>query len=104
LRIVTVAVSHFTGFHIRNAWDNQTMKSDSVRTTVDIPTPLYRKLEAQAAASGRSVRGLILAGIKSVVLKGQRPRPKRVQLPLIVSDGSKVDLTNEQIYEHVEFP
>ena len=80
------------------------MKQDSVRTTVDIPTPLYRKLKAQAAANGRSVGELVLAGVRTVLLQGQRPRPKRVQFPLIVSDGPKVDLTNEQIYEHVEFP
>jgi len=55
--------------------------------TVDIPASLFRKLEAQAAASGRSVRELVLAGIKSVVVKAQRPRPKRVQFPLIVSAG-----------------
>jgi hypothetical protein len=80
------------------------MKHDSVRTTVDIPAPLYRKLKEQAAAQGRSVRELILSGVRSVLLQGQRPRPKRVQFPLIVSKGPKVDVTNEQIYEYVEFP
>ena len=80
------------------------MKQESVRTTVDIPEPLYRKLKEQAAARGRSVRELVLAGVRSVLLEGQRPRPKQVQFPLIVSEGPKVDLTNEQIYEHVEFP
>jgi plasmid stability protein len=80
------------------------MKQDSVRTTVDIPEPLYRKLKAQAAANGRSVRELVLAGIRTVLLQGQRPRPRRVQFPLIVADGPKVVLTNEQISEHVEFP
>jgi plasmid stability protein len=80
------------------------MKQDSVRTTVDIPEPLYRKLKAQAAANGRSVRELVLAGIRTVLLQGQRPHPRRVQFPLIVADGPKVVLTNEQIYEHVEFP
>ncbi|MGO9246633.1 MAG: hypothetical protein ACLQDC_17900, partial [Verrucomicrobiia bacterium] len=80
------------------------MKPDSVRTTVDIPSPLYRRLKAQATDSGCSVRELVLAGIRRVVPQGQRPRPKRVQFPLIVSDGPNVDLTNEQIYEHVEFP
>ena len=74
------------------------MKPDSARTTVDMPAPLYRKLKAQAAASRRSVRELVLAAIKRVLLKDQRPRPRRVQFPLIVSDGPKVDLTNEQIY------
>lgn len=80
------------------------MKRDSVRTTVDIPAPLYRRLKAQAAANGRSVRELVLTGIKTVLLQGQRPRPNRVQFPLIASDGPKVNLTNEQIYEHIEFP
>lgn len=80
------------------------MKEESVRTTVDIPASLYRRLKEQAAARGSSVRELVLAGVKSVLLQGQRSRRKRVQFPLIVSKGSKVILTNEQIYEHVEFP
>jgi len=80
------------------------MKQDSVRTTVDIPAPLYRQLKAQAAASGKSVRELIVLGAKKVLIEGQRPRSKRVQFPLIVSDGPKIDLTNEQIYELIEFP
>ena len=80
------------------------MKQDSVRTTVDIPVPLYRKLREQAAARGHSIRQLVLAGVRSVLLQGQRPRPKRVRFPLIVSEGPKVELTHEQIYERVEFP
>ena len=80
------------------------MKPDSIRTTVDIPAPLYRKLREQAAAGGHSVRELVLAGVRSVLLRGQRPRPKRVRFPLIVSEGPKVELSNEQIYERVEFP
>jgi hypothetical protein len=80
------------------------VKQDSVRTTVDIPAPLYRKLKAQAAANGLSIRKLVLAGVKTVLLQSQRPRAKRVQLPLIVSEGPIVNLTSEQIYEHVEFP
>jgi len=80
------------------------MKEESVRTTVDIPRPLYRKLKQQAAVKGSSVRELVLSGVKTVLLQGQRPRPKRVRFPLIVSKGPKVKVTNEAIYEHVEFP
>jgi len=79
------------------------MKQQSVRTTVDIPAPLYRKLKEQAAARGHSIRELVLAGVRTVLLEGQRPRAKKVQFPLIVSEGTKVNVTNEQIYEHVEF-
>ena len=80
------------------------MKQDSVRTTVDIPAPLYRKLKEQAAARGESVRELVLSGVRSVLLDAQRPPAKKVQFPLIVSKGPKVNLTSDQIYEHVEFP
>ena len=80
------------------------MKQESIRTTVDIPAPLYRKLKEQAAGTGSSIRELVLLGVRRVLLQGQRPRPKRVEFPLIVSKGPPVDLTNEQISEHVEFP
>ena len=81
------------------------MKRESVRTTVDIPAALYQKLRKQAAARGSSVRELVLAGVRRVVvLQGQRPRRKMVKFPLIVSEGPKVNLSNQQIYEHVEFP
>jgi hypothetical protein len=80
------------------------MKSSSVRTTVDIPYSLYRKLKEQAAARGRSVRELILLGVRVTLIDGKRPRPKQVKFPLIVSKGPKVNLTNTEIYEHLEFP
>jgi hypothetical protein len=80
------------------------MKEQAIRTTVDIPASLYRKLKEQAAAQGRSIRELILLGVRVTLIEGKRPRAKRVKFPLIASDGPKVDLTNEQIYEHIEFP
>ena len=80
------------------------MKQESVRTTVDIPAPLYRRLKQRAAAQGRSVRQLVLAGVKSVLQEDKRPPTRRVRLPLIVSKGPKVNLTNEQIYGGIEFP
>ncbi len=79
------------------------MKRESVRTTVDIPTSMYRQLKEQAAAQGQPARQLIVAGIEKVLLRSQRPRPKRVHFPLIHSKGPKVNLTNEQIYEYVTF-
>ncbi len=80
------------------------MKQESVRTTIDIPAPLYRQLKEQAAASGKSVRELVLIGVQAAVLERKKPKSRRVKFPLIVSDGPKIDLTNEQIYELIEFP
>ena len=80
------------------------MQEQSVRTTVDIPETLYHKLKAQAAAKGSSVRKLVLEGVKIILRENGRLRRTRVRFPLIVSQGQKVDLTNEHVYEHVEFP
>ena len=80
------------------------MKEQAIRTTVDIPISLYRKLRAQAVAQGRSIRELNLLGERVTLVEGKRPPTRREKFPLIVSDGPKVDLTNEQIYEHFEFP
>jgi hypothetical protein len=75
------------------------MKEESIRTTVDIPRRLHRKLKEQAAARGSSIQELVLAGVKTVLLQGQKPRSKRVRFPLIVSKGPRVNVTNERIYE-----
>ena len=57
------------------------MKPESVRTTVDIPAPLYRRLKAQAAAQGCSARELILRGMERVVLNPRQPARQRVRFP-----------------------
>lgn len=79
------------------------MPENAFRTTVDIPAPLYRKLKEQAARQGCSIRDLISRGIEQVLLEPRRPS-RRVSLPLIRSKGPKVKLTNERIYELIEFP
>jgi len=51
------------------------MKQDCIRTTVDIPAPLYRRLKAQAAANGSSVRDWSLPGCRAYCFKrGGRAR------------------------------
>jgi len=80
------------------------MMGAKVRTTVDIPASLYVQLKEQAAAQGCSARQLIVRGIERILLSPRQSARRRVQFPLIRSKGSKVSLSNEQIYEHVEFP
>lgn len=80
------------------------MPKDAIRTTVDIPAPIYRKLKEQAAHQGCSVRELLLNGAERVLLNPQRPRRRRVQFPLLDSKGPKVNLTNQRLYELIEFP
>jgi len=55
-----------------------------MRTTVDIPDPLYRELKGKAASEGRSVKELILRGVEQE-LRGRRGRASRVTLPIVPS-------------------
>jgi hypothetical protein len=80
------------------------MPPETVRTTIEIPAPIYRKLKAQAAQQGCSVRDLVTLGIDWVLLKPERRKSGRIVFPLIRSKGPKVSLTNQQLYELIEFP
>ncbi len=84
------------------------MKPDSVRTSIDLPRELHRRLHEAAARKGCSARQLILASIEQVVAQAEPIRPRRrlsLDPPLVPSAGRKpFDLTNEQIYDLIEFP
>jgi hypothetical protein len=85
------------------------MKTGFMRTSIDIPRDLHRRLRQAAAHKGCSARQLILAGIEQTVKQAEsrevRP-PRRLKLdpPIVPSRGRKFDLTDEQIYELIEFP
>jgi hypothetical protein len=67
-----------------------------MRTTVDIPDPVYRKLKAKAALEGSTVKDTILQAV-SRELNGSQPR-KRTKFPLIHSKlKGRLNLTNAQI-------
>ena len=74
-----------------------------MRTTVDIPNALYRKLKGKAAKEGYSVRQLILSAVQAQL--GSSGRSRRVKLPIIESRRpGTLDLTNEKISEIIPFP
>jgi hypothetical protein len=76
-----------------------------MRTTVDIPDLLYRELKSKAADEGRSVKDLILRGVKRELHPVRQQRPHLVSSPLIRSKkpGTLV-LDNEKIFELIPFP
>ncbi len=76
-----------------------------MRTTVDIPDPLYRELKGKAASEGRSVKELILRSVEQE-LKSHRSRAKgRVSLPIVRSKRpGSLDLDNAKIFEIIPFP
>jgi hypothetical protein len=77
------------------------MKLDSVRTSIDIPRNLHRKLRAEAAKRGCSAPSLILAAIEQTVAS---PAPRKGWLKLdrpVLDDGTRKmsSITSEEIYE-----
>lgn len=80
-----------------------------MRTTVDLPTPLFRRAKARAAARGETLRALLTRAVEAEV--GVSPAASssskwhhpdgRVKLPLIgTADGRpKVKLTNAELEE-----
>jgi len=76
------------------------MKPDTVRTSVDIPRNLHRRLRQEAARRGCSARQLILTAIEQTVAA---PPPKKgrviIDRPLIAGRRKPFSLTNDEIYE-----
>jgi hypothetical protein len=83
------------------------VKQDSVRTSIDVPRDLHRRLHEVAGRKGCSARQLILQSIEQVVEEATPKRPRRrlsLDPPIIPSRGKPFNLTNEQIHDLIEFP
>lgn len=76
-----------------------------MRTTVDIPDTVYRRLKTRAASEGSSAKALILRGVEQVLRVRRRASRRRVELPIIRSKRpGTVRLDNAKIYEIISFP
>ena len=82
------------------------MKATSVRTSIDFPR-LAPPLARSGGRKGCSARQLILRGIEQAVAEAAAKRPRRrlsLDPPIVPSTGKPIDLTNEQIYDLIDFP
>jgi hypothetical protein len=103
------------GGRLRSTWidlfksqpDNGSMKPNAVRTSIDLPRDLHRRLHEAAARKGCSARKLILAGIERTVEETKAARPKRrldLNKPLIRPAGRRIAIMNEEAYGLIELP
>ncbi len=70
-----------------------------MRTTIDIPDVLYRRLKARAAAEGQPAKRLILKAVEQAMDASQRTKQKIV-IPVIPSkQPGTLRLDNAQIYD-----
>ena len=83
------------------------VKTSAIRTSIDLPRDLHRRLHEAAARKGCSARKLILVGIERAVEENKTARPKRrlkLDPPLIRPAGRHIEITNEEIYDLIELP
>ena len=76
-----------------------------MRTTVDIPDPLYRRLKSRAARERRSVKELILRGVEGELEPRRKKTKRRISLPLSRSKRpGSLRLESAKIFEIIPFP
>ena len=76
-----------------------------MRTTVDIPDPVYRQLKSKAASEGRSVKEIILRGVEHELGVTVKKRKHHVVVPIIKSKRpGKLELDNAKIFDLIPFP
>ena len=69
-----------------------------MRTTVDLPDPLFRELKALAARRGVPLKELIRAAVEAEIRKAKSNAKYRVIFPLLPSSKpGALDLTNVDV-------
>ena len=70
-----------------------------MKTTIEIPEPLFRQAKAKAAMDGITLRDLFVRGLQlAVQTPTETPAKQRVAFPLIRAAKNAPRLTDEQIY------
>jgi hypothetical protein len=76
-----------------------------MRTTVDIPDPIYRRLRSRAVSEGSTAKELILRGVEQVLKDKKKTSRKRVKLPIVRSKRpGELQIDNAKIYDVISFP
>ena len=76
-----------------------------MRTTVDIPDHLYRRLKTTAAAERTSVKEIVLRAVEKQIRAEPSIENRPVQLPIVKSKRpGHLRLDNEKIFKIIPFP
>ena len=81
------------------------MAESVMRTTIDIPDPMYRRLKARAAGEGRSAKSLILQAVEQVLTAKPGTASRKAGFPIVPSKRpGSLQLDNARIYDVISFP
>jgi hypothetical protein len=69
-----------------------------VRTTIDLPDPLFRELKAVAAKRGTSLKMVVRTAVEEEIRKAERKAGRRLKFPLLSSqEPGSLKITNADI-------
>ena len=69
-----------------------------MRTTIDLPDPLFRELKAVAARRGKSLKAVIQTAVEEEIRRVERRAGRRVKFPVLSSrEPGSLALTNAEI-------
>ncbi len=69
-----------------------------MKTTIEIPEPLFRQAKARAALDGLSLRDLFVRGLQLALQSPQAsPTKHKANFPLIHASETAPRLTNEEV-------
>lgn len=76
-----------------------------MRTTVDIPDEIYRRLRVKAAQEGKTIRRIALRAIlREIDEPATQPVPRLTEPILNSYAPGSIRIDNEQIYDLIGFP
>jgi hypothetical protein len=77
-----------------------------MRTTVDIPDPIYREMKVRAATEGTTIKEIILDAVVNRLRSTKTISPDcTAQFPVIRSKNpGSLKLGKEGVYEYIPFP
>lgn len=76
-----------------------------MRTTIDIPDEIYRKLKVKAAIEGQTVREIAVRGIRREIEQPAPEPARRLTEPILKSYApGSIRIDNERIYDLIGFP
>ena len=75
-----------------------------MRTTVDIPDPLYRELKGKAAKEGTTVKELVLRAVQSELHTPPKKSAPRTSPVIESKRPGTLMLDNDKIFEIIPFP
>ncbi len=76
-----------------------------MRTTIDIPDGVYRRLKVKSALEGEAVRQIVLRAILREIEQPTVKKARRLAEPILKSYApGSIRIDNEQIYDLIGFP